>query len=84
MNKYDYTNPQKHLQPNKVFTIKQPQKDKRKKWKTITVRPVDGEECYDQLGLSAGFIHFADPATGYCLGFCGVNYSDENAVEFGS
>ncbi len=81
MKTYNYTNPKKHLQSNKVFTIKQPQTDRRKRWKTLTVRPVDGEECYDQLGLSAGFIHWADPDTGNCLGFCGVTHFDENAIE---
>lgn len=81
MKKYIYTNPAKHLQSNKVFTIKQPQNDRRRKWKIITVRPVDGEGCYDQLGLSAGFIHFADPETGDCLGWCGVTYFDDNAIE---
>ena len=78
---YTYDNPKKHLQPSSVFTIKQPQKDKRRKWQTIRVRPVDGEECYNQLGLSAGFIHFADPESGFCIGFCGVSYFDEHAFK---
>lgn len=45
------------------------------------VRPVNGETHFNDVGLSQGFIHFAHPKTGERLGFCGVNYFDENAIE---
>ncbi len=61
----------KHLQSDKVFRMPSGK----------IVRPVDGETEFNQLGLSAGFIHFACPTTGINTGFCGTNWFDENAVE---
>lgn len=41
--------------------------------------PVDGEKEFNQLGLSAGFIHLKNIHTGNIECFCGVNYFLENA-----
>ena len=39
----------------------------------VKVRLVDGEVVFNQLGMSAGFVHFADPYySEICLGFGGV------------
>lgn len=48
------------------------------------VYPVDGEDYYNQLGLSAGFIHFMDPKTKDCVGYCGINHFDKHSVEVSS
>lgn len=64
----------KYLQSKSIFRI-------TTKNGTKIVRPVDGETHFGQLGLSAGFIHFADPETGGNIGYCGTNYFDENAEE---
>ena len=43
---------------------------------------VDGEEMFNQPGMSHGFVHFAHPKTGEFLGFCGKYYFEENAVPY--
>ena len=41
--------------------------------KPVTVRLVNGEVAFNQLGMSAGFVHFADPYySEICLGYGGV------------
>ena len=47
----------------------------------LKVIPVDGEKHYNQPGLSHGFIHFSNPATKECIGFCGTDYFDKNAIK---
>jgi len=43
--------------------------------KNTLVRLVDGEYELNQVGLSAGFVHFVDPDdSSTCLGFCGVDW----------
>lgn len=69
--------PEKHLQSDKVFEIKIKSKIK-------TVVPVNGETHFNQLGLSHGFVHFADPITGEYIGYCGTQYFDDNAREVGT
>lgn len=64
----------KHLQSDKIFIIKT-------KNGTKIVKPVDGETHFNQLGLSAGWIHFSDPDTGENIGYCGISYFDDNATE---
>jgi hypothetical protein len=43
------------------------------------VRAVDGEKKFNDVGLSHGFIHFANPTTGECLGFSGAAWFVKNA-----
>jgi hypothetical protein len=50
----------------------------RSKQSTL-VRAVDGERHFNDIGISHGFVHFAEPETGKCLGFCGVCYFVSNA-----
>lgn len=45
------------------------------------VRTVDGEKEYNELGLSAGFIHYADPVTGEKLGHCGTSYFEHHSFD---
>lgn len=41
--------------------------------KPVAVRLVDGEKEFNQLGMSAGFVHFSDPYySEICLGYGGV------------
>ena len=43
------------------------------------VRPVNGEEHFNDVGFSHGIVHFADPQFGLKLGWSGVNYFEDNA-----
>lgn len=47
---------------------------------TTEVRPVDGEEHFNEPGMPHGFVHFVDAQTGQRVGFCGTDYFDRNAV----
>lgn len=44
------------------------------------VIPVDGEQEFNDVGMSHGFVHFKDPETGEYLGFCGTRHFEENAI----
>jgi len=49
--------------------------------KEVIIRAVDGETEFKQMGLSQGFIHFANPYTGSYMGFCGVEWFKEHAKQ---
>ena len=67
-----------------VYMIKRYREPRRRRGVYYqAVRPVDGEVAFNDLGRSAGFVHFADPDTGAKLGFCGVVYFHENAQKIG-
>jgi len=46
--------------------------------KKYTGIPVDAEKEFNQLGMSAGFVHLKNIHTGNIECFCGVNYFLEN------
>jgi hypothetical protein len=79
----------KYLQQDKLFRIPiaNPQRygsRGRKLARTYTervVRPVNGEEHFNDVGFSQGFVHYADPNTGEKLGWSGVQYFENHAVE---
>lgn len=41
----------------------------------------DGEEMFNEPGLSHGFVHFYDPKTKKKVGFSGVNWFNQYAKE---
>lgn len=41
--------------------------------------PVDGEEVFNQPGISCGFVHIMNPVTKKCTGYCGIDYFEKNA-----
>lgn len=49
-------------------------------WPRITIIAVNGETEFNDVGMSHGFVHFKDPVTGACRGFCGVSWFEEYAV----
>lgn len=67
----------KYLQTDKIFSVTMGKSKKKK----ILARPVNGEEHFNDVGFSQGFVHLADPITGECLGWAGVLYFEENAEE---
>lgn len=64
----------KYEESNKLFQI-------MFKEQLTTVRPVDGEAVFNEIGFSHGFVHFAHPETGAKLGWSGVQWFEENAKE---
>jgi hypothetical protein len=48
----------------------------------VLVLAVDGEEKFNQPGISHGFVHLAHPKTEELLDFCGVTWFEENAVPY--
>lgn len=64
----------KYLQSEKTFWVKMYNKQ-------VLIRPVNGEEHFNEPGFSHGFVHFVDPITGERLGCCGVTHFDDNTVE---
>jgi hypothetical protein len=67
----------KYLQSDTIFSFL------KEDGTRICVVPVDGEVHYNDVGFSAGFVHFADPETGLKLGFCGIDRFETNADETG-
>jgi hypothetical protein len=47
--------------------------------RTLVVRPVNGEEHFEEPGFSHGFVHLVDPVTGKRMGFCGIDYFEAHA-----
>jgi hypothetical protein len=45
----------------------------------IVCYPVNGEVHFNDLGFSQGIMHFADPLTKENLGWCGIQYFEDNA-----
>ena len=40
--------------------------------------PVNGEEHFNNVGMSHGIVHFKDPISGESNGFCGTSYFVKN------
>lgn len=66
----------KYLQADTVFEILIRTK---RNTKMIVCYPVNGEVHFNDVGFSAGIVHFADPLTKENLGWCGVQYFEDNA-----
>ena len=80
------TEPTKYLQSDTLFSIVRKRKyhgptgRMRSETYTAIVRPVNGEDHFNDVGFSHGFVHFADPVTGANIGHSGVLYFEEHAI----
>jgi len=50
--------------------------------RTSVVIPVDGEVEYNQLGLSAGLVHYKDVISGKRIGYCGICHFEEHSFMY--
>lgn len=69
------TNPPASLELGAVYRVKI-----GRAWHSV--RAVNGEEWFKELGLSHGFVHLADPYTGAKVAYCGTHWFEEHAVLF--